>query len=820
MKKIYLTKIATPALLAMLLAGGVSNLWGAEGQLAREGELAALAKEAEAARVAHAKATEKLKTATTEHQAAKTKLKEAQAGVETHLTEIGKAKDITPELTRAISEAKTSADLEKLSKQHAVGTSPRNAIEKAMELKAKVEEHAKAIAEHKQTMEKQQAKVEEHAATLKPLIGESLEGRLLSKEEVATMVKKQAKAESTEAKPAGEGEEKKSSAKVTGKTKATSTKELTVQEVTEGVTGIVSAKDSKERSQKTRALLTKLGGAGGIAGIIAAILGTVIETVLASQSSTKEQELLMGEQKTVFQEQGDLLKYSTTPNPNPKADPNDEDYNKTLAAVVALFSNFDQDLKDMLEKSADYAANFIQFQAGQVEIDGNQVTVSIRWDMEQSELGMPLTPVLITLSPDSLRGFALTPADILGKMDEGHTKDALALILSPSASLIFTIKLIQLYNLASKTYQNNDLAQIEYMLDEVTKLYSRFILSTDEDTSPDALNSYLQQYPAIVEVLNNKNVKIYKELVDAADTAPEAQNTAFMNLQNSELYQGPLLNAINIFYNHFYQIYYKKFPDDGGYVASRFTPGVRATKNMLQAFFYRGLKDVMRAVQELQSADGQVTLRNLDGTTSTVDPKTYLNTLIAKPSESLASAANTLKSAVTGIRKIIDAAKAAKTAIQSSDMQGAKDAYEKAVDGVKTASGAASDALLKFRKKFAPYYPLTWDDGTSLTPAEFITANIKALNGADPINVKNLIAKIYTPFSKDLGLSVAQLLPQPVSTQGTGGTQGTAGTQGGLVSKVTGYVTGAAQSLGIGATTGTAATTAVTPATATAATSE
>mgnify|MGYP000942094843 CR=1 FL=1 len=96
-------------------------------------------------------------------------------------------------------------------------------------------------------------------------------------------------------------------------------------------------------------------------------------------------------------------------------------------------------------------------------------------------------------------------------------------------------------------------------------------------------------------------------------------------------------------------------------------------------------------------------------------------------------------------------------------MQSAKSAYEKAVAGVKSANSTASKAILEFRKKLAPFYPLTWDDGTSLTPAEFLITNIKELNDADATNVKALLNKTYSPFSKHLGLTTPQLL---------GGTQG------------------------------------------------
>ncbi len=492
--------------------------------------------------------------------------------------------------------------------------------------------------------------------------------------------------------------------------------------------------------------------------------------------------------------------------PAPKADPDDPDYAKTLGDVVALFTNFDQDLKKMLEENADYTAKSVQFEAGTVEIDGNEVAVSIRWDMEQNDLGLPLIPVIITLSPEDLRGFALTPADILGKMDEGPAKDALTLVLNPTASLIFTVKLIQLYNTASKEYPNDDFARIEYMLDEATKLYSRFVLSKNEDVTPDALNSYLQQYQTIVEVLNDKNVKVYKALTDDSDTALDQQKTAFMDMQQSEMMEGPLLDAIKIFYNNFYQIYYKKFKNDGKYVESPLTPGTRATKNMLQAIFYRGLQDTVRAAQELQNADGQVTLRRLDGTSYTVSPKIDLNALIEKPSSAIEAASGSLKDAILGIKKIIDAAKAAKEVVVSKDMGSAKDAYEKAISGVKTASGAAADALLKFRKTFAPFYPLTWDDGTSLTPAEFLVANIKDLNAADPSNIKNLISKVYAPFSKELGLSVENLLG---STQVTGVDKAV----GTVIGKVKSLVKGSTGST-ISATTSDATTSAAVAATA------
>lgn len=528
--------------------------------------------------------------------------------------------------------------------------------------------------------------------------------------------------------------------------------------LTPGRTPTELVEKAKEKIFTAKRLLIGGGiGLGGIAGLGLAITAIFEELSQASEAAAK----FVGDFKKQW-EIDDEDKGSgkeMIPNILPKADPNDENYNKTLTEVVTLFKNFDEDLKDMLDKNTDYASNVIKFEAGKVDVDGTQVAVSIKYDTEQIDVGLPLIPVLITLAPQDLRGFALTPNDILEKMEDGTAKDMLTLVLNPTASFIFTIKFIQLYNATMKDSTKSEIEKIEYMLDETTELYSRFILSRDEDIAPDALLSYLQQYPAIIDVLMNKMVKVYRDLADATETPLNEQKTAFMDMQKSEIVVGPLIDALKIFYNQFSQVYFKKFEHDYGYNASaEFVPSARGTKNMLQAIFYRGLKEVMRAGQDLSTAEGKVKLRKLDGTEYEVDPKADLNNLIAKPSSGVEAAANNLKGAITGLRKIFEAAKAAKKAVETKDMKGAKAAYDKAIDGVKTANSAASKAILEFRKKLAPFYPLTWDDGTSLTPAEFVVANVKNLNDADATDVKKYLNKVYSPFSKHLGLTTAQIL--------------------------------------------------------------
>lgn len=776
----------------MLLAGGMSNAWCMESNVAQEARVAQKARAAELARLTEdARVAEEARMAArTAHEDAAKKLDQVKTQKKETTKKLGAAEGKLAELVadpkKTVAELRAEHQNQELLAPHGQETMK---LEQAIKLKEE-------IAKHEETIKGHEAEEGKHEKTIsEKKIEEATHQKTAEERQKSIEALKKLDVAPKEEKFGAKPEEKLGAKE--GKEEGLNTfaekwAKWDLAGAAKTMAEIWNEPDPKKRELKMLEFVTKSGqkgmGAGGYIGIISAILatvgtvvGTVVGAVEANKTAAGEQATISGEQasnQTMFE---DLLNAIVTPNANPKADPNDEDYNKTLGDVVSLFTNFDQDLKQMLETSSDYTAKSIQFQAGEVDIDGTQVAVSIRWDMEQTELGMPLTPVLITLFPDGLRGFAITPADIMGKLDDGPAKDALAMILKPTASLIFTIKLIQLCNLASKTYPDKDIANIEYTLDEATKLYSRFILSTNEDTTPDALNSYLQQYPSIVEVLNNKTVKVYQVLADDIDTPLEQQKTAFMSMQKSGVATGPLLTAIKTFYNHFYQIYYKKFKNDDGYVTTPFTPGARATKNMLQAIFYRGLRDVVRAAQELSEAEGQVTLRYLDGTTRTVNPKLDINSLIATPASTLATASITLKNAATGIKKIIDAAKAAKEAVQSKNMQSAKAAYEKAIENVKAASSATSNALLQFRKKNAPFYPLTWDSGISLTPAEFMVANIKNLYSADPVYVKNNITTIYNPFIKELGIPVAQFMPQPA-----GSTQGSA-----TLNKVVGYATSA-----------------------------
>ncbi|MFH1253994.1 MAG: hypothetical protein V1646_01025 [bacterium] len=703
MKKAHINKITIPMLLALILSGGVSHVWGekrAPRDVPEETERKAAEKtpekiaeetarkEAEAAKKKIASTEEKQRAADEERKKAKAALKAIETDEPTK---------------KAIESARTVEDLEKLLEKTPNETQ-KKAIEKAIEQR-------KIIETQKARTKELQARMAETTGKLKPL-------------ETATPTPVKTPAD------------------------------------------LVDAAKKKVTTWKTKLLVGGGVGVGSFAAI-GLILGEILQMVgevseKASEVKKKiEDDWGIGKKDT---DETDSGNGTIIPSPLPKADPNDMDYDKTLTEVADLFSNFDQDMKEMLEKNTDYSSNTIKFEAGKVDIDGTQVAVSIKYDTEQLDVGLALIPVLITLSPQDLRGFALTPDDILGKMEDGAAKDMLTLVLNPTASFIFTIKLIQMCNAATKDSTKSTTAKIEYMLDEATELYSRFILSRDEDITPDALLSYLQQYPAIVDVLNGKTVKVYQDLADDIETPLDKQKTAFMDMQKAVIVEGPLTDAIKIFYNQFSQVYFKKFKNDGEYDASiEFTPSVRSTKNTLQAIFYRGLKDVIKAGEELSTAEGKVTLRKLDGTEYEVDPKADLSNLIAKPSSGIETAANNLKGAISGLRKIIEAAKAAKKAVASRDMQSAKAAYEKAVDGVKSASSTASKAILEFRKKLAPFYPLTWDDGTSLTTAEFLVASIKELNDADAANVKTLLNKTYSPFSKHLGLTTSQLL---------GGTQG------------------------------------------------
>lgn len=448
----------------------------------------------------------------------------------------------------------------------------------------------------------------------------------------------------------------------------------------------------------------------------------------------------------------------TTNSPLPTADPNDPDYNKTLTDIVALFADFDKDFKDMLEKNTDYNSSVIKIEAGKVTLtDGTEATVSIKYEMEPFAVGQALVPVLITLDPQDINGFALTPNDVLSKMNNGKAKELLTLILNPKAPLIFTIKLILMFNAISNDSTLSDFAKIEKMLDEVTKLNARFILSRDEDIAPDALLSYLQKYPAIFNILKVKQVTIYKDLYDDINTPLDQQKTAFMDMTKSGLGRVSLTDAIKIYYNHFSQIYFKKFEHDGEFVDFSVTPGQRQTKNMFFAIFFRALKDIDRAGQELAAIEGNVTLRKLDGTTYVVDPKADFTNLIAAPSAGIETAKSAVKDAITGIQQIIAAAKAAKQAIKSKDLKDADDVYTKAFSGLKTASDTAANAVATFRKKLAPFYPLTWDDGTSMTPGEFLVANIAQLNKIDPKNM-TVLSKVYSPFQRIIGLTQDQLL--------------------------------------------------------------
>ncbi|MFZ4779587.1 MAG: hypothetical protein ACOYM3_29855, partial [Terrimicrobiaceae bacterium] len=140
-------------------------------------------------------------------------------------------------------------------------------------------------------------------------------------------------------------------------------------------------------------------GLGAIAGVGVLIAGIFEELSDASEGAAE----FVDDFKKQWHMDGDSedtpSNATTIPNPLPKADPNDPNYAQTLADIAALFTDFDKDLAKMLAKNSAYASSVIKFKAGEVDVDGTNVEINIKYDTETLDVGIPLVPVLITTSP-------------------------------------------------------------------------------------------------------------------------------------------------------------------------------------------------------------------------------------------------------------------------------------------------------------------------------------------------------------------------------------------------------------------------------------
>jgi hypothetical protein len=500
-------------------------------------------------------------------------------------------------------------------------------------------------------------------------------------------------------------------------------------------------------------------------GVVAALIGPVIAAIMGPLlEKIKDQDALKSQVTQDMAKIDDLLAGKTEAKSGPDGatikKEDDDVYNQTISSIAALFADIDKDLKNALLKQNTYNNKIFKINVGSIKINDRDTNVSIEYDFNQSgagDLGLPFTPLVVTLSPEDIHGFTIMPEDLLSKMNDGAAKDLTALLLQPTDQLIFAIKLIQLINSGTPGEFQEDFEQAEYLLDQTSQLYSRLLLS-GIDPNPATL---LSDFPSVIkDVMKEKNkVKMYAKLTSDIYTPLDKQTSAFEEC-SSEFEQGSLADALPVFYNNAYQLFNVKFIGDTGYALLSGTLKFRAAKNYLLAIFYRGMRELAKAAKIIGSSDEEnVALRKLDGTEYEINPKLAIQGLLTKPQNDMEAATSKLKDAVSVLRKIVDTAKETKTAPDAQSLADAKSSYTHAVAAATDATKSVGEKILEFRKLYAPYYPLSWSDGIKRTPAEFVVAAIQELAQHSSLIAKDFISPVYKPFKKNFGLVEVQLAP-------------------------------------------------------------
>ena len=89
--------------------------------------------------------------------------------------------------------------------------------------------------------------------------------------------------------------------------------------------------------------------------------------------------------------------------------------------------------------------------------------------------------------PQGINGIALNPDDIKNILPDSPAKELFIMMIQPDAAFIFMIKIILLINTTLRDTSKKDVDKINFIIDEATKLYSRLILTPNQDPTPDKL---------------------------------------------------------------------------------------------------------------------------------------------------------------------------------------------------------------------------------------------------------------------------------------------------------------------------------------------
>ncbi len=572
---------------------------------------------------------------------------------------------------------------------------------------------------------------------------------------------------------------------------------------------------------------------------------------------------------------GKLIQEAThnflSPNANPKAPEDDAEYHGTLQKVADLFTDIDKDFKNALTKCR-YTDKKFKIYVGKVDA----IEVFIEYDFEQDgagDVGLPFTPFFVTLSPQQINGYAVTPDDLLGKMADGDAKDLTSYLLDPPASLIFMIKYIQLTNSALKSSAKDYSETMDYITDETIELFSRLNLSM-EDVSPAVILKNMPE-PVLDEL--SKRIRVYSYYVKKLDEPVEEQRTALVEkilelgtikqfdaklnfidqqiipdvkknlylddkaiftyliefiaaklpddladdpdkiekikercdkllpiieksktaMESAEFDQDQIQKmsalsrkvsstkedptkfninkpefgdfkleyqengldkALDVFYNIYQRINKKKIDVDNYYFdIDILNYGIRYTKYNLQVIFYNCLRYLNKAEAEIIQKEGALNLINFEGKEYTADTKSDLENMLKKPTETMKNARETVQSAIKGISTIIETIKSTKKIVENKDYKKAQEDFTKSINAAKEAIKSVSNARMKFRRTYAPYFAITMPNGTNKTTVQVLQSNIATLKNHSTY-VDKLIPGVYTPFSKHLGLSERQLI--------------------------------------------------------------
>ncbi len=205
----------------------------------------------------------------------------------------------------------------------------------------------------------------------------------------------------------------------------------------------------------------------------------------------------------------------------------------------------------------------------------------------------------------------------------------------------------------------------------------------------------------------------------------------------------PLPDVMNVLFAHFAKIQDASFQGDPGYLFFDFMLGKNATRFKLQAIMLRCMTETLRAERILSSAMGEVKIRQKNGSTKTINPEKEFNGILKKASEDFVKAQTKLTQASIQLR-------------DNPKNSSLKTAYAEATAELDKISKSLYENQIQFRRTFAVFYPLPKDDGSSITPWEFIKREISNLRKYSKY-VDKLLEGEYAPFSKHFGFKVEDL---------------------------------------------------------------